>query len=142
MTKQAGFSLVEILIAISIMVLLGTIVGIALNDLPTKGRYDAAKLQVDAFKTAIQLYIADNGMPPTQRQGLAALVTKPTDAPIPQKYKPNGYLDSREVPLDPWGNDYAYLVPGSNGEPFEVICYGADGEVGGEGYDADISSTK
>lgn len=142
MTKQAGFSLVEILIAISIMVLLGTIVGIALNDLPTKGRYDAAKIQVNSFKTAIQLYIADNGMPPTQRQGLAALVTKPTDAPIPQKYKPNGYLDSREVPLDPWGNDYAYLVPGSNGEPFEIICYGADGEVGGEGYDADISSTK
>lgn len=139
---KSGFSLVEILIAISIMVLLGTVVGIALNDLPTKGRCDAATLQVDAFKTAIQLYVADNGMPPTQRQGLAALVTKPTEAPIPQNYKPNGYLDSREVPLDPWGNDYAYLVPGSNGEPFEVLCYGADGDVGGEGYDADISSTK
>lgn len=142
MTKQSGFSLVEILIAISIMVLLGTVVGIALNDLPTKGRCDAATLQVDAFKTAIQLYVADNGVPPTQRQGLEALVVKPTDAPIPNNYKPGGYLDSREVPLDPWGNDYAYLVPGSNGEPFEVICYGADGDVGGEGYDADISSTK
>lgn len=142
MTKQSGFSLVELLIAISIMVLLGTVVGIALKDLPTEGRCDAAKLQVDSFKTAIELYVADNGMPPTQRQGLAALVTKPTDAPIPQKYKPNGYLDSREVPLDPWGNAYAYLAPGSNGEPFEVICYGADGAEGGEGYDADISSTK
>ena len=115
---KSGFSLVEILIAISIMVLLGTVVGIALNDLPTKGRCDAATLQVDAFKTAIQLYVADNGMPPTQRQGLSALVTKPTEAPIPQNYKPNGYLDSREVPLDPWGNDYSYLVPGSNVEPF------------------------
>lgn len=142
MTKQSGFSLVEILIAISIMVLLGTIVGIALNDLPTKGRYDAAKIQVNSLKTAIQHYSLDNGMPPTQKQGLEALVTKPTDAPIPTDYRPDGYLDSREVPLDPWGNDYAYLVPGSNGEPFEIICYGADGEVGGEGYDADISSTK
>lgn len=140
--NNKGFSLIEILIAISIMVILGTVVGINLIDLPQKARQDAAKMQIDSFKTAIQIYIGDNGIPPTQRQGLKALIAKPTESPIPSNYKPNGYLDSKEIPLDPWQNKYAYLVPGRNGEPFEIISYGADGEEGGEDYNADISSSK
>ncbi len=137
-----GFSLLEVVIAITIVVILGTVVGLQLIDLPQKGRVSAARMQLATFKTALQMYAADNGAPPTQRQGLEALVRRPTVPPIPASYRPNGYLDSTIVPNDPWQRPYAYLCPGSSGEAFEVICYGADGEEGGTGYDADISTSR
>lgn len=138
---KAGFSLLEVLIALTIIVILGTVVGINLMDLPQRGRVGAARMQLAVFQTALRLYVADNGTPPTRRQGLEALVRCPTVPPIPGSYKPGGYLDSATVPDDPWGRPYAYLTPGRQGEPFEVICYGADGEEGGEGYDEDISTS-
>ncbi len=137
---RAAFTLLEILIAISIVVIIGGVVALQLIDIPQKGRRDAATMQLGTFKTAIQIYVADNGFPPSQRQGLEALVAKPTTPPIPANYRPNGYLDSKTVPKDPWGGDYVYLTPGSGGEPFEIICYGADGDEGGEGYAEDLSS--
>lgn len=140
-SRRSGFSLLEVIIAITIIVILGTVVGVQLADLPQKGRASAAKMQLASFKTALQIYAADNGAPPTQRQGLEALVARPTIAPIPASFKPNGYLDSRSVPNDPWGRPYVYLSPGLQGELFEVVCYGADGEEGGTGYDADLSTS-
>jgi general secretion pathway protein G len=140
MLSHDGFTLLEILIAISIVVILGGIVSLQLIDMPQKSRRDAAVIQLGTFKTAIQIYIADNGFPPSQRQGLEALVSKPATPPIPLNYRPNGYLDSKEVPKDPWGGDYVYLSPGSGGELFEIICYGSDGDEGGEGYAADLST--
>lgn len=140
--RAAGFTLLEVLIAITIIVILGAVVGINLKDLVPDSRQKAAKMQLGEFKTAIQIYVNDNGFPPTQRQGLEALVAKPLTPPVPQNFKPSGYLDSKSVPKDPWGHDYAYLCPGSDGAPFEVVCYGADGEEGGEGYDADLSSIR
>lgn len=137
---HGGFTLLEVLIAIVIVVILGSVVGLNLIDLPQKSRRDAATMQIGTFKTAVQIYAADNGAPPTQRQGLAALVSKPTIPPIPANYRPSGYLESKSIPKDPWGGEYVYLCPGSNGEAFEIICYGADGDQGGDGYDADISS--
>jgi len=59
---------------------------------------------------------------------------------MPENYPEEGYLGSRNLPRDPWKNDYVYLVPGSDGEPYEILSYGADGEPGGEGEQADISS--
>lgn len=140
-TARNGFTLLEVLITIVIVVILGSVVGLNLIDMPQKSRRDAAAMQIGTFRTAVQIYTADNGFPPTQRQGLAALVAKPTTPPIPANYRPAGYLESRSVPKDPWGGEYVYLSPGSNGEKFEIICYGADGDQGGDGYDADISST-
>ena len=141
-SNRGGFTLLEVLIAITIIVILGSVVGINLIDMPQHGRQNAAKMQLGAFKTAIQIYMNDNGFPPTPRQGLEALVVKPTTPPVPENFKPNGYLDSMSVPKDPWGRDYVYLCPGSNGEAFEIICYGSDGEEGGDGYKADLTSTK
>lgn len=139
---SGGFSLLEVLIAITIVVILGGVVGVRLVDLPQRGRVSAARMQLAVFRTALQLYVADNGAPPTQRQGLDALVRPPTQPPVPRNYRPGGYLDAQSVPLDPWGNPYAYLSPGSRGELFEVLSYGADGEEGGSGFDADLSSSR
>lgn len=139
-SAKGGFSLVEVIIAMTIVAILGTVVGIQLHDLPQKGRVNAAKMQLAEFGQALELYAADNGAPPTQQQGLAALVAPPTVEPIPQNYAEHGYLNGSDVPNDPWGRAYAYFRPGADGRPYEVVCYGADGEEGGTGFDADLSS--
>ena len=140
--SRCGFTLVELIIVITIVVILGAVVGPQLLDLPQRGRVAAARMQLGVFKTALQIYTTDNGAPPTQRQGLDALVAKPAVAPVPAQYRVGGYLEASSLPKDPWGRDYAYLSPGSSGELFEVICYGADGEEGGAGFDADLSSSR
>jgi general secretion pathway protein G len=139
--RKEGFSLVELLVAVAIMVILAGVVGLKLVNVPGKARVARAKTEVALFKTALQMYVNDNRALPTARQGLSALVQKPTLPPIPENYPPGGYLDRPTLPLDPWGNDYLYLVPGSRGEAFEVLSYGADAQPGGEGEAADISSS-
>ena len=139
---RAGFTLVEVLIAVTIVVILGAVVGLNVLDLPQKGRVGAARQQLETFKTALAMFAADNGFVPTAEQGLAALVAAPECPPLAPNYPPRGYLEKAAVPLDPWGREYAYLVPGPAGKPFDVVCYGADGEEGGDGWDADVSCWK
>jgi len=138
---RAGFTLVEVLIAVTIVVILGAVVGLNVLDLPQKGRVGAARQQLETFKTALAMFAADNGFVPTAEQGLAALVAAPERPPLAPNYPPRGYLEKAAVPLDPWGREYAYLAPGRGGEPFEVVCYGSDGEEGGSGYAADLSTS-
>ena len=107
---------------------------------PDEARVTKAKNDIMALETALKMYKIDNGMYPTTIQGLKALIKKPTTPPIPQHYRKGGYLDSEEVPKDPWGNPYIYRSPGQNGRPFEIISLGADGKPGGEGVNADIKS--
>ncbi len=140
-SARAGFTLVEVLIAVSIAVILGAVVMVNVFGAPQQARQGAAKMQLDAFKTALGLYAADNGFLPTSEQGLAALVSPAVRPPVPPAFRPGGYLEKTAVPLDPWGREYAYLAPGTHGEPFEVICYGADGEEGGADYAADLSTS-
>lgn len=138
--KNQGFTLLEVIIAISIAVILASVVGVNVLGLPQKHKRDAAKMQIESFKTALALYADDNGRFPTARQGLAALVAPSALEPVPQSFRDGGYLESLAVPDDPWGRPYAYIVPGPGGKPFDVVCYGADGEDGGEGLDADLSA--
>jgi len=138
---RAGFTLVEVLIAVTIVVILGAVVGLNVLDLPQKGRVGAARQQLETFKTALAMFAADNGFVPTAEQGLAALVAAPERPPLAPNYPPRGYLEKAAIPLDPWGREYAYLAPGRGGEPFEVVCYGSDGEEGGSGYAADLSTS-
>jgi general secretion pathway protein G len=84
---------------------------------------------------ALKLYRLDNGRYPSQEQGLAALVNKPTTEPVPANWKKN--LDL--LPNDPWGKPYVYINPGVKGE-IDVMSFGADGQAGGEGKNADIGS--
>ena len=88
---------------------------------------------------ALKLYKLNNGSYPTTEQGLQALVEAPTVGTLAKKWREGGYLEKGRVPKDPWGNDYVYLSPGSQGD-YDIISYGADGEQGGDGKDKDISN--
>ncbi len=141
MKSRSGFTLLEILVVVMIITILASIVGVFVADVPGKGRIARAQAEIAAFRTALQRYRMDHSRLPTQEQGLSALCTVPGRPPVPANYPAHGYLDRPTLPPDPWGNDYVYIVPGPRGEPFEIITYGADGEPGGEGEDADISSS-
>ncbi|MDI6775410.1 MAG: type II secretion system major pseudopilin GspG [Verrucomicrobiota bacterium] len=138
--RRDGFTLLEILVVVMIIVILATIVGIKV--IPRLGQAKQAKAvaEVATLKTALDLYRIDAGSYPTQEHGLQALAQRPIREPIPPKYPPHGYLNGGKVPLDPWGREYVYLAPGPEGEPYEIVSYGADGEPGGEGENADVSS--
>lgn len=137
---QAGFTLIEILVVVMIITLLSSIVAVNVLRKPGEARVSTTKMQIRQLQTALQLYRSEQGLIPSQEQGLEALVAKPAMDPIPQRYPEEGYLESRRVPKDPWNNDYIYVVPGRSGEAFEIISYGSDGEPEGEGEAADISS--
>lgn len=138
--SQSGFTLIEIMVVIIIITILASIVSVNVLRKPGEARVSAAKLQIKQLQTAVQMYKTEQGRTPTQEQGLEALVSKPVTDPLPQQYPTDGYLESRKLPKDPWNNDFIYLVPGRAGEVFEIISYGSDGEPGGEGDAADLSS--
>lgn len=140
MNLKSGFTLIELLIVVLIITILGAVVGVNLAGKPHEARYAATVAQLQNFKQALKFYQMDNGAYPTQRQGLQALVAPSTLDPRPKRFPAEGYLERRELPLDPWGNSYVYLIPGRNAETYEVISYGADGQPGGEDKDADLSS--
>ncbi|MFH0954349.1 MAG: type II secretion system major pseudopilin GspG [Verrucomicrobiota bacterium] len=138
---RGGFTLIEILVVIMIITILASIVSVNVLRKPGEARVSAAKMQLKQLQTAVNMYRTEQGRLPTQQQGLESLVGKPTSEPIPQRYPEEGYLESRKLPQDPWKHEYVYLVPGRQGEAFEVITYGNDGEPGGDGEAADISTS-
>ena len=137
---RAGFTLVEILVVIAIISLLAGVVLLNVAPQMGLGSQAAAKSQIQVFSSAIDTYRMAHGRYPTQQQGLEALVRKPSQEPVPESYPDGGYLNGRNIPLDPWKRPYVYLCPGRQNEPFEILSYGADGEPGGSGGDADLSS--
>jgi len=140
-TKRCGgFTLIELLVVILIITILGSVVGVKLAGKPHEARHAATVAQLQNFTLALKLYQMDNGTYPTQRQGLQALVAPSALEPQPRRFPTEGYLERRELPLDPWGNPYVYLIPGSGGETYEVLSYGADGQPGGTGEASDIST--
>ena len=137
---RAGFTLVEILVVIAIISLLAGVVLLNIAPQIGMGSQAAAKAQIQVLSSAATTYRMAHGRYPTQPQGLEALVRKPSQEPVPENYPDGGYLSGRIVPLDPWKRPYIYLCPGRQNENFEILSYGADGEPGGSGADADISS--
>jgi general secretion pathway protein G len=135
--KQGGFTLIEILVVITILAILGALVVPKIMNRPNEARVVAAKQDIRSVVQALKLYKLDNGRYPSTEQGLKALIEKPSAAPVPNNWKTGGYLE--KLPKDPWGSDYLYLSPGIKGE-IDVMSYGADGQQGGEGTDADIGS--
>jgi len=132
-----GFTLIEIMVVIAILGIMAAIVVPKLVGHTDTAKVVAAKQDIANFKQQLILYKLDNQRYPTTEQGLQALVTKPTVGPEPKGYKTDGYLE--KIPKDPWGNPYQYLCPGIKGE-FDVFSFGADGQPGGEGINADIGS--
>jgi general secretion pathway protein G len=136
--RQSGFTLIEIMVVVVILAVLGALVVPKILENVDKARVTRAASDIRAIQTALDLYRLDNFKYPTTEQGLQALVTQPTDPSI-TNYRSGGYLPS--LPKDPWNNPYQYVSPGANGRDYDIISYGRDGKPGGEGYDADISTT-
>lgn len=137
--RQAGFTLIELMVVIVILGILAMYVGPKIIGRPEDARQVKARMDIAAFETALKLYRLDNGMYPTTSQGLAALVIQPDTDPLPRNWRRGGYMDKNQIPQDPWGKDYIYLSPGVHGE-FDIISYGADSVPGGEGANRDITS--
>jgi len=133
--SAAGFTLIEILVVITILGILAALVVPRLVGRTDEARAVAAKQDIAAIMQALKLYRLDNGRYPTNEQGLQALVTRPQTQPVPNNWKQ--YLD--KLPTDPWKNVYLYLNPGLHGE-IDVFTLGADGQPGGTGSDADLGS--
>lgn len=137
--KQAGFSLVEILVVLVIMGLLISVVAPTVLNRADEARVQKAQADFKAIETALKIYRLDNYVYPTTEQGLEALVAPSTLDPEPRNFKEGGYLE--DLPVDPWGRPYLYLHPGEQGE-VDIYSLGADGLSGGEGQNADIGNWK
>lgn len=135
--SAAGFTLIEILVVIVILGIIAALVVPKVLERPDEARVIAARSDIATIMQSLKLYRLDNQRYPTTEQGLGALVARPTQAPLPPNWKPNGYLE--RMPKDPWGQPYQYLNPGLRGE-IDVFSFGADGQPGGTGVDADVGS--
>lgn len=133
-----AWSFIETLIVMAIILILTAAVGLSSVKQIDKAKVVSARSQLETFSLALDSYYMDNGEYPSEEQGLAALWQKPTTSPEPKYW--NGPYISKNVPKDPWGNEYKYMVPGENGLPFGIISYGKNGTEGGEGNDADIKT--
>ena len=132
---QRGFTLIELMVVLLIIGVLAALIVPNVLDRADDARVTAAKTDVSNLVQALKLYKLDNQRYPSAEQGLQALLTKPTVDPMPLNWKP--YLD--QLPKDPWGRPYQYLSPGIKGE-VDVMSFGADGQTGGEGKNADVGS--
>ncbi|AAR33659.1 type II secretion system major pseudopilin GspG [Geobacter sulfurreducens] len=137
--NRRGFTLIEIMVVIAILALLAALVGPRIIGRSDDAKVADAKVQIKNLETALKLYKLDSGTYPSTEQGLMALVAAPTVGTIPKNYRSEGYLESKQVPKDPWGNDFVYLSPGEHGD-YDLYSFGADGVKGGEGKNADIES--
>jgi general secretion pathway protein G len=132
--RQAGFTLVEMLVVITIIGLIMALVGPRVLTYLSDSKAKAAKIQIESFSSALDLYFLDLGRYPTSNEGLAALTQKNNALGW------NGpYLRGGVVPNDPWGHGYVYRSPGERA-PFDIISLGSDGQEGGSGTAADIAS--
>lgn len=138
--SERGFTLIEILIVITILGILASLVAVKLMDRPGEARAMKARLDIQTIENALKLYKLDNGTYPTTEQGLRSLVERPSVGRVPKKWREGGYLEKGVVPKDPWDNDYYYLCPGVHNQDFDIWCYGGDGEEDGEGEDQDITN--
>ena len=133
--RAAGFTLIELMVVLVIIGVLAALIVPNVLDRTDDARATAARTDVHNIMQALKLYKLDNQRFPTAEQGLQALIARPTTAPAPINWKP--YLE--KLPNDPWGRPYQYLNPGVQGE-VDVMSFGADGQSGGEGKNADIGS--
>ncbi|AQQ09383.1 PilD-dependent protein PddA [Sedimentisphaera cyanobacteriorum] len=133
-----GFSLVEVMAALIIIGLLTAIVAQNFLAQTDKARVKQTKANLKMLHNAVSQFKLDTGRYPSADEGLSVLVEEPADV---QGWNPGGYLQTTDLPTDAWGNDFFYQEYPESGKPFVIISFGADGEAGGEGYDADLYST-
>lgn len=132
--QQSGFTLIEVMVVVAILGILATIVMTNVVGKDEQARVTAAKTGLAQISNALEMYKLDNHKYPTTDEGLEALVQKAASA---KTFPQGGYIKGG-LPKDPWGNPFQYIVPGSNGRPYDVYSWGSDGAEGGEGDNADI----
>lgn len=130
-----GFTLIELMVVLVIIGVLAALIVPNVLDRADDARVTAARTDITNIMQALKLYRLDNQRYPTAEQGLQSLITKPTAGPVPGNWK----LYLEKLPNDPWGRPYQYLNPGIKGE-VDVMSFGADGQSGGEGKNADVGS--
>ncbi|WP_159009842.1 type II secretion system major pseudopilin GspG [Bradyrhizobium sp. S69] len=131
---EQGFTLVEMLVVITIIGLIMGLIGPRVLNYLSESKVKAAKIQLQSFASALDLFYLDAGRFPSSAEGLAALVKQ-----TPGVSAWNGpYLRGGNVPNDPWSHGYVYRSPGEHA-PYDIISYGSDGQEGGSGVAADIT---
>ena len=128
---QRGMTLIEVLAVVVILGLLAATLTVGISSRIGRARHEIARTQIAQITASIETFRLDKGRLPTSAEGLAVLSSSPTTA---------FYLEPGKL-QDPWNKPYLYLIPGPAGNPFEVLSYGEDGQSGGDGEAADISST-
>ena len=134
--RRSGFTLIEVVVVIVILVTLASIATPLYMNYIKRANVSAAKTQIKMFDDALTNYKMDVGSYPETDAGLQALVENPDDN---EKWR-GPYLKPASIPKDPWGNDYVYICPGDNDREYDIVSYGADGQPGGEGDNADLAN--
>ncbi len=135
LNKQAGFTLIEIMVVVIIIALLGAIVGPVVFNRLEQAQITRVEQDIRAIDSALKLYRLDNLSYPTQAQGLEALVREPAGA----RAWRGPYLE--RIPVDPWNQQpYRYRIPSQHGLDYDIFTFGADNAEGGEGQDADLGN--
>src|SRR5579864_5204353 len=135
--RQAGVTLIEMMVVVVIIALFAALVLPKMLGQADRARKTAARAQINAYVTALGSYKLDTGGFPNNEQGLAALRLKPENVNNWQ----GPYL-TKDIENDPWGHPYLYKYPGDHGDEPDIISYGADGQPGGDGINGDIVSWK
>jgi general secretion pathway protein G len=135
--REAGVTLIEMMVVVVIIALFAALVLPRMMGQADRAKKTQARAQINAYMTALGSYKLDNGVYPTTEQGLQALRDKPENANNWQ-----GPYTDKEIGNDPWGHPYVYHFPGEHGDDPDIICYGADGQPGGDGMNGDIVSWK
>ena len=135
---RRGFTMVELM---AVLIILGLLAAVVVRNFV--GRVDDARVKVTKaslrqLHTAINEFHMDTGRWPTDDEGLKVLVQQPPDVTV---YPPGGYIETTEVPKDAWGRDFIFELLPESGRPFAIKSLGADGQEGGEAYNADLLST-
>lgn len=130
--KPNGFTLVELLVVLAILGLVAAVATPQVLKYLGKAKTDTARIDIKGIGVALDLYLLDTGHYPSEQEGLAVLVEKPTSG---EWHGP--YLKSKRVPLDPWGRSYIYRFPGQHGD-YDLYTFGADNAPGGTGENQDV----
>jgi general secretion pathway protein G len=126
--RRRGFTLMEVLLVMAILVILGSMVGFGVIKMKRNADEDAARVQISLFEQLLTAYRLDVGSYPNSNQGLQALILQPSDLPNPAKWR--GPYTDKQIPMDPWGQPYQYEL--LNADQFRIFSFGADMVNGSE----------
>jgi general secretion pathway protein G len=133
---SAGFTLVEMLVVLTIIGLIMGLIGPRVLGYLSESKVKTAKLQIESFSSALDLFYIDTGRYPTSSEGLESLALRPSGVDVW-----NGpYVKGARIPTDPWGHPYQYRSPVERIPPYEIMSLGSDGSEGGTGNAADVAS--